>query len=119
LPFFPWLAAIAANVGRDAWRRRRPLDFADVGHDVDEVEEEAPSAEARLEADEDRRRLAEMIEGLRPEWRMVLALRYDGGLEYREISSTLGIPLNTVRTHLRRAKAALRARLEEKDDGSS
>jgi RNA polymerase sigma-70 factor (ECF subfamily) len=118
-PFFPWLAAVAINVGRDAWRRWQPLDFADVGDEVDEVPQVGPSAEAKVEADEARQKLAALIEGLRPEWRVVIALRYDGGLEYSEISSVLGIPLNTVRTHLRRAKAALRTRLEDDDDRSA
>ena len=46
---------------------------------------------------------------------MVLGLRYDGNLAYDEIAAVLDIPLNTVRTHLRRARAALRVRLEEDD----
>src|SRR3990172_1293516 len=36
-----------------------------------------------------------------------------------EIASVLDIPLNTVRTHLRRARAALRVRMEEDDAGPS
>jgi RNA polymerase sigma-70 factor (ECF subfamily) len=118
-PLFPWLAAIATNVARDAWRKRAPLDFADLGDAVEAIPEVAPSVEASFDDDEARRRLAKLVEDLRPEWRMVLALRYDGGLEYSEIAEILGIPLNTVRTHLRRARAALRARLEQDDAGSA
>lgn len=118
-PFFPWLAAIATNAARDAWRKRRPLDFADLGDVVEGISAEEPSVETRLEAEQARRRLAAMIEGLRPEWRMVLALRYDAGLEYSEISAILGVPLNTVRTHLRRSTAALRAGLETEHDARS
>jgi RNA polymerase sigma-70 factor (ECF subfamily) len=114
-PFFPWLARIAMNLARDAWRKRRPIDFADVGEVVEGIAGDEVPLEGKLEAEALRRRLAGLIEELRPERRMVIALRYDAGLEYREIAATLGIPLNTVRTHLRRAKVELRARLEEED----
>jgi len=116
-PFFPWLASIAMNVARDGWRKRRPLDFADLGDVVEDIPAAGLSAEGRLEAAEARERLAKYVNELRPEWRMILGLRYDGELEYREIAGVLGIPLNTVRTHLRRARAALRARMEEDDAG--
>jgi RNA polymerase sigma-70 factor (ECF subfamily) len=116
-PFFPWLATIAMNLARDTWRKRRPLDFADLGDAAEGIAAEAASTEALIEASEARQRLARYVDELRPEWRMVLALRYDGELEYSEIAGVLGIPLNTVRTHLRRARAALRARLEEDDAG--
>jgi len=114
-PFFPWLARIAINVARDVWRKRRPLDFADLGESVEEISAPETSAERWLEAVEASERLARYVEELRPEWRMVLGLRYDGNLAYDEIAAVLDIPLNTVRTHLRRARAALRVRLEEDD----
>jgi RNA polymerase sigma-70 factor (ECF subfamily) len=118
-PFFPWLAAIAMNLANDSWRKRRPLDFADLGEEVEGVPSAEAPAEALLEADQAREQLARYVEELRPEWRMVVALRYDGGLDYGEIAGVLGIPLNTVRTHLRRAKSALRARWEEDDAGTA
>ncbi|HMK09172.1 MAG TPA: sigma-70 family RNA polymerase sigma factor [Anaerolineales bacterium] len=114
-PFFPWLARIATNAARDAWRRKRPLDFADLGAAAEWVASDEPAAEFRLEEEEAKRRLADEVERLRPEWRMVLALRYDGDLTYEQIAAALGLPLNTVRTHLRRAKIALRKRLEDGD----
>ena len=78
--------------------------------------EVSESLDQRLEGQQARQRLAHAIDGLRPEWRMILALRYDGGLAYNEIAEALGVPLNTVRTHLRRAHQTLRRRLEV-DDG--
>jgi RNA polymerase sigma-70 factor (ECF subfamily) len=116
-PFFPWLASIAMNVARDTWRKRRPLDFADLGDAVEWIAAAETPAEARLEAAQSAERLARQVEALRPEWRVILGLRYDGGLTYSEIAEVLGIPLNTVRTHLRRARVALKARLEEEDAG--
>ena len=114
-PFFPWLAAIALNAARDDWRKRRPLDFADVGDSIYVVRAEEAPIEVQVEGRQARERLRRYIEELRPEWRIAIALRYDGGLEYTEIAEVVGIPLNTVRTHLRRAREWLRVRLEAED----
>jgi RNA polymerase sigma-70 factor (ECF subfamily) len=117
-PFFPWLARIATNVALDAWRKRRPLDFVDVGGDGLEFSEDAPSPEERIVSRETLARVAEGVERLRPEQRAVIALRYEAGLSYEEIARALDIPVNTVRTHLHRAKARLRKwREAEGDDG--
>jgi RNA polymerase sigma-70 factor (ECF subfamily) len=115
-PALAWLARIAVNLSRDQWRKRRPIDFADLGGDVEDREDESETLDQRLEVEEARERLARAVEALRPEWRMILALRYDGGLAYDEIAEALAVPLNTVRTHLRRAHQTLRRRLEV-DDG--
>jgi RNA polymerase sigma-70 factor, ECF subfamily len=114
-PALPWLARIATNAARDQWRKRRPLDFADVGGEIEERRDEADSPESHQERRELIKRLAAAVDTLRPEWRMILALRHDGGLSYDEIAEALGLPLNTVRTHLRRAHLALRRRLEAED----
>ena len=118
-PFFPWLAAIAVNLARDSWRKRRPLDFADVEDSIEYLATDETLIEVQIEARQARGRLSRYVEQLRPEWRIAISLRYDGGLEYAEIASVLGIPLNTVRTHLRRAHQALRRRLEAEDDGTA
>ena len=48
---------------------------------------------------------------LPPAYRAALALRHMQQLSYQEVADTLGIPLGTVKTHLHRARAALKARL--------
>jgi RNA polymerase sigma-70 factor (ECF subfamily) len=100
-PFFPWLATIALNLARDEWRKQRPLDFADVGDSIDALPAEEAPIEVQMEAEQAREKLGRYITELRPEWRIAIALRYDGGLEYTEIAQVVGIP-DTVRTHLRR-----------------
>jgi len=114
-PIFPWLARIAVNVARDRWRRRSPFDFADLGGEAETREEDLPGPEPAMEKAQMLDRLARGVAQLRPEHRVVIALRYDGGLRYEEIAAALSIPLNTVRTHLRRAKAELRSWLEVED----
>ena len=115
-PALAWLSRIAVNVARDQWRKHRPLDFADVGEGADIQMDETAAPEARLEEAEARRRLAQAVLRLRPEWQVVIALRYDGSLAYSEIADVLSVPVNTVRTHLHRAHAALRRSLGEGND---
>jgi RNA polymerase sigma-70 factor (ECF subfamily) len=114
-PLGPWLVRIAVNVARDIWRKKKPLDFADTGGEEDFLEDDRPGPEERMSQKEAIERLVRGVERLRPEYRMVIALRYDAGLSYQEIASALNLPLNTVRTHLHRAKTMLRHWLEMND----
>lgn len=116
-PVLPWLTRIAVNVARDIWRRQRTLDFAELGEAVEALESHEPGPEPMLDRRQALERLSEGVGQLRPEHRMVIALRYDGGLSYEQIAQSLGIPANTVRTHLHRAKAALRKWMEAENAG--
>ena len=54
--------------------------------------------------------LAAMAE-LPPAYRAALTLRHMQQLSYQEVADALGIPIGTVKTHLHRARAALKAKL--------
>ncbi len=56
-------------------------------------------------------KLRRMVESLPEKARMVVILRYQEDLEPAEIAKTLDMPLNTVKSHLRRSLAALREKL--------
>lgn len=115
-PFRPWLIQIAVNAARDALKKSRPLDFADLpdGEHLG-LADDAPGPEERLEKAEARKRLAAAVQELPTPYRLVIALRYDAEMSYEDIARATGLPLNTVRTHLRRAKQRLREALEESD----
>jgi RNA polymerase sigma-70 factor, ECF subfamily len=57
--------------------------------------------------------LRDLIVGLPPVPRAVVLLRYQEDLDPPEIAQTLGMPLNTVKSHLKRSLALLRRRGEE------
>jgi RNA polymerase sigma-70 factor (ECF subfamily) len=116
-PFWPWLVQIAVNAARDALKKSRPLDFADLPEDPAlTFAAEEPGPEETLERAEGLARLAAAVEQLPAAYRLVVALRYQGGMSYEEISVALHLPMNTVRTHLRRAKQRLRELLEADDE---
>jgi RNA polymerase sigma-70 factor (ECF subfamily) len=65
------------------------------------------------------RALARAVARLRPEYREVMALRYQAGLEYGEIAEATGFPLGTVKTYLHRARKELAIWMEEQGWGAS
>ena len=50
---------------------------------------------------------------LRPEYRLVILLRFREDLPYRDIAEATGMPLGTVKTNLRRARREIEERLRK------
>lgn len=111
-PFFPYLVTIAVNLGRDQWRKSRFLDFGGLESVADSLPSPELDPEIQVERAEMLQTLAQAVANLPPAYRAVIALRYDASLSYQQIADALNLPLNTVRTHLRRAKGHLRKVLE-------
>ncbi len=112
-PFFPYLVTIAMNLARDRWRKDRFLDFSGLEAIQEVLPSTLPDPEALLEKTELLAALAEAVAELPSSYRAVIALRYQGGLSYAEIAEILDLPVNTIRTHLHRAKNQLRQALNE------
>jgi len=118
LAFKPWLFQIAVNLCRDLARKKRPTAFAEMATDEEAAPEEAIEDESPLPLDQVETRelgqaLARAVADLPEVYRVVVTLRYTEELAYEDIASVLKLPVNTVRTHLFRAKAMLRKALAE------
>ncbi len=90
--------------------RRRSLSRRPVAESVDQwpaVADGASSPDVRAEAAE----AARALDQLRPEQRQVLVLSTCHGLSHGEIASQTGMPLGTVKAHVRRGLLAIRAAL--------
>lgn len=108
-PFGPWLKRIAVNRAIDHLRRSRRLE-------VLRDEETTYHAWAVGETAEDDLRhwaIADAVAALGSGKRIVIVLHYWLDLPLDEIAGVLGIPVGTVASRLGRAKAELRAVLEE------
>lgn len=98
-----WLRRVASHRSIDAARRRRqdrcvielPEDLAGDRHGTDPLL---------------RRRLRGLVASLTPRARAVVVLRYQEDLDPTDIAAVLTMPLNTVKSHLRRSLLLLRAR---------
>ena len=116
LAFKPWLFQIAVNLCRDLARKKRPAAFADLAQEDESspeeaIEDETPLPLEQVEGRELEAALTRAVADLPEIYRAVVTLRYTEELSYEEIAAVLQLPVNTVRTHLFRAKAMLRKAL--------
>jgi RNA polymerase sigma-70 factor (ECF subfamily) len=88
--------------------RRRPLHAALPLDTVAEVPVADTSHDPLLE-----RHLRDLVSRLPPMARAVVLLKYQEDLDPSEIARTLDMPLNTVKSHLQRSLASLRAACDE------
>jgi RNA polymerase sigma-70 factor (ECF subfamily) len=107
-----WLYAIASRLclNRLASGPRRHEQSDEVA--VLRRPAEGADAAAVLEQRELQAALHEAIAALPEDRRIVVVLRDLEGLAYEDIAEILGLPLNTVRTRLHRARLDLKAKLE-------
>ena len=103
-----WIYRITVNTALNQCRRSNRFPLTGEAYDF-AVETQAAQSSASEAADEQDRkaRLAALLEALNPGQRAVIVLREIEGLNYREIASALNIPLNTVRSRLKRAREGL------------
>lgn len=109
-----WLGTVVRNFARRRARgeARRSAREAAVARPVD-----APSAAEVREREATRHRVVTAVLALGEPYRQAVLLRYYEALPPREIARRLDVPVETVRTRLKRAHALLRARLDEEHDG--
>ena len=112
-PFRPWLYRIAVNRCLDRLRAqsRRPA-LVEIAAIPEPVFAGGDPVEALL-TEEGEQRLSAAVATLPPKLRAVFLLRHLDDLSYEEIAAAVGVPLGTVKTHLFRARAHLRAALSE------
>jgi RNA polymerase sigma-70 factor (ECF subfamily) len=103
-----WLLTIATRLALDARKKRRfPLAAPEAAHEVPDPS--TPETErARRELGQ---RLARAAEGLSDDQRAAFLLAELHGFSLAEVAEALGIPENTVKTRLFRARQHMRAAL--------
>jgi RNA polymerase sigma-70 factor (ECF subfamily) len=122
--FTTWLYRLVVNLGRDELRRRGrqvpvipPVadeegqdDLSSVADD-DRWADPSLALDSRELRDDVRRALAQLEE----HYRLVLTLYYFDDMKYSDIAEVLDIPLNTVKSHIRRGKERLAALLQTQE----
>jgi RNA polymerase sigma-70 factor (ECF subfamily) len=107
---FPaWLYRIARDRAYRQLRGRRPASRLIEEIDVPEEDDDDFSAE-------DAGRVNAALDGLAPEHREVLVLKFLEGMSYELIAAVIGRPVGTVRSRIHYAKRALRRILESEND---
>jgi RNA polymerase sigma-70 factor (ECF subfamily) len=102
----PWLATIAKNTAIDVHRRESRRET----RAIDSVSAEHPAlvtTSPDLAALDAVWQVRQAIDALPPDERAVVRLQYMSGMTHREIASTLGLAIGTVKSRLHRAHGKL------------
>ncbi|HNB53384.1 MAG TPA: sigma-70 family RNA polymerase sigma factor [Anaerolineales bacterium] len=109
-PFGPWIRRVAANLCLNR------LNLKAMSHvELDEEFEEPaphPGPEALLIAKQQAATVRAALLALPAHYRAVIELRHFQELEYDEMAKMLQLPMNTVKSHLFRARKMLAERLQ-------
>lgn len=101
-----WLAAIARNSAIDRYRKKKP-DTAELV-EAEVVADEAPSPESNAIMSDDMDNLDRCMGELDERHASAIRNVYLGGWSYNDAATELDIPLNTVKTWIRRGLISLR-----------
>jgi RNA polymerase sigma-70 factor, ECF subfamily len=101
-----WLRKVAVNRAIDRMRQESRYDGEPLV-EAAAIADEAGEGDLLLQ-----RRMAELVAQLPPAARAVVVLRYQEDLDPTDIASTLDMSINTVKSHLKRSLALLRARVQ-------
>jgi RNA polymerase sigma factor (sigma-70 family) len=121
-PLAPWLFTIVANTVRNHFRAQavpQAVPIAAVPYaearDPSDLPDPNPGPEHIAEARETVAWLEQALLALPAVQREVLLLVAVAGLRQQDVAHSLNLPLNTVKTHLRRARLALADGLADRD----
>ncbi|MCD0461615.1 RNA polymerase sigma factor [Roseiconus lacunae] len=114
--FSTWLYRIALNTAitnRQKNRRAISIHGRDQQYLYDFEDSRYESAESMIIREEQKQLVHAALDRLNDDHRAILILREMDDLAYEEIASVLGIPINTVRSRLSRARDRMREVVEE------
>lgn len=119
--FFTWLKVIARNTALDILEsesRSRMVSIEDCDDKsvVDNIGDDMVSALETIIEDEGKDKLLSYIDGMPELYREVANRRLVEGASYKEISEELDLPLNTVRTRIRRAKQLIDKMMSKEEE---
>lgn len=105
-----WLIAIARNIAIDRLRSRR--DTTSDGPTLDALIDMTPGAERQMIAAGEARRITDCLGQLEADRADAVRRAYLGGVSYADLALRHNVPLNTMRTWLRRSLLKLKECLE-------
>jgi len=111
-PLHPWVFTVVANGVRSYHRNRKVQTQVFAEPAEHEVADSGPDSERRAASRQRIARVEKELSRLAPIQREVLLASVNGLLQ-KDIAEAFGLPLNTVKTHLRRARLKLMEKLSE------
>ena len=112
--FSAWLKIIIINTCIDALKKKKLETISIENYPLEITNDENWNFDVRITKEA----ILNAIETLQLKYQLVIKLYLIEGYDHQEISEILQIPVKTSRTHLRRAKLALRDLLKDKKYGT-
>ena len=109
VPFASWLNKIAYNMAVNQYHKRKRA-HVEVALPF-EPQDNSLSPETRLLRSELREKVRKVLKKIPDIYKPVINLHFFEGLSYPEISRSLSIPVNTIKSYVFRVKQLLRSRL--------
>ncbi len=108
-----WLCRIAANIARDLMSDR--VKCTSLVEPLDKYQDKKLISPETVLLDKEVKQLVrQVIDRLRPGYRLIIYLKYYEDMSVNEISKTLGLPVGTVKSRLFHARRELRKLIEPK-----
>lgn len=107
--FSTWLLRIAYNTAINSIKRKR--EYTSLAEDFDVAADSSENPEEQLLRECSRQAIAEALALLPEKYRVCVDMYFYYGMAYADISEVTGQPVNTIKSHVFRAKKILRERL--------
>ncbi|MCQ2160356.1 MAG: RNA polymerase sigma factor [Bacteroidales bacterium] len=120
--FRTWLTTIARNTAIDVLQKERRMgeNVQSIDGETQQIVNTTPDImDSPIDViikNENQEKMESGIEGLPDLYRDIAKMRLIDGMQYEEIAEKLDIPLNTVRTRIRRAKEQLEKLMNDPED---
>ena len=110
-----WLLMICRSRALDRLRQRRSRLATGTAElqELDDIADPAPRPDELLTLLQDGSRVHKALAALPEDRRRLVGMAFLDGLSHQEIATATGLPLGTVKSHVKRALASLRAALGE------
>ncbi len=115
-PLRPWIFTIVANTVRNHLRDRNAHQTVSMTSNLEELADPQPTADGLLEVRQLVGWLEHAIAALPLRQREVLVMTTIEGLRQQEVAEALHLPVNSVKTYLRRARLTLVKALVHRDE---
>lgn len=103
--FKSWISKILINIAMTTIKKESKAIISEIDENIEHIQKEI-SIEEKVD-------VHKAIDTLKPEYKMVIILKYFDDMTIEEIAYVMEIPINTVKSHLRRAKQSMRNILKE------
>jgi RNA polymerase sigma-70 factor, ECF subfamily len=111
VPFSAWLYRIGYNHGINRISRKQTFELPD--ETAEQIPDLSAVPEAQLVREEERGVVGRILERLPEMYTMVIKMRFFDDLSYAEIAEIIGKPVNTIKSHIFRAKELVKQAFEK------